>query len=72
MINVTDVGALLAGVFQRCQVADLTLPLDETLPATWPGHMPYRATVWTWFADRPDDPQPVHRTPAGSTRPAGW
>ena len=58
--TVADVGALLAGVFQRCQVADLTLPLDETLPATWPGHMPYRATVWTWFADRPDDPQPVH------------
>ena len=57
---VTEVGATLAGIFQRHPVADLTLPLDETLPSTWPGHMPYRATVWSWFADRPDDPQPVH------------
>jgi isatin hydrolase len=57
---VPDVGTVLAGLFQRHQVADLTLPLDETLPCTWPGHMPFRATVWTWFADRPDDPQPVH------------
>lgn len=48
-----DVGTLLADIFQSHDVADLTLPLDETLPCTWPGHMPYRATVWTWFADRP-------------------
>lgn len=61
----SDVGALLAGLFQRHPVADLTLLLDETLPGTWPGHMPYRATVWTWFADRPDDPQPVHAQNGG-------
>jgi hypothetical protein len=48
----------------------LTLPLGETLPCTWPGHMPYRATVWTWFDHRPDDPQPVHPQTGGSTRPA--
>jgi isatin hydrolase len=55
-----DVGALLSEVFRAHPVADLSLPLDEPLPCTWPGHMPFRATVWTWFADRPDDPQPVH------------
>jgi len=55
-----DVGTQLAGIFRGHHVADLTLALDETLPCTWPGHMPYRATVWTWFADRPGDPQPVH------------
>ena len=60
---VADVGATLAGIFQRHPVADLTLPLDETLPSTWPGHMPYRATVWNWFADRPDDPQPPESGP---------
>lgn len=60
-----DVGTLLAGVFRDHRVADLTLPLDETLPCTWPGHMPYRATVWTWFADRPDDPQPVRSRSGG-------
>jgi isatin hydrolase len=55
-----DVGALLADVFRRHRVADLTLLLDETMPSTWPGHMPYRATVWSWFAERAADPQPVH------------
>jgi isatin hydrolase len=55
-----DVGAVLATIFGRHPVVDLTLPLDETLPGTWPGHMPYRATVSAWFDDRPDDPQPVH------------
>jgi isatin hydrolase len=62
---VPDVGTTLAGLFQRHRVVDLTLPLDETLPCTWPGHMPYRATVWSWFADRPDDPQPVHAQTGG-------
>lgn len=50
----------LSGLLTERRVVDLTLPLDETSPCTWPGHMPYRATVWTWFTDRPDDPQPVH------------
>jgi kynurenine formamidase len=67
-----DVGALLTDVFRRHQVADLTLPLDETLPCTWPGHMPYRATVWTWFADRRDDPQPVHEQPGGGAYQTRW
>jgi kynurenine formamidase len=55
-----DVGRLLAGVFADHQVVDLSVPLDERLPCTWPGHMPFRATVSSWFADRPADPQPVH------------
>lgn len=61
-----DVGALLAGVFRRHRVADLTLLLDEPLPSTWPGHMPYRATVWSWFDERPGDPQPVHARGGGA------
>ncbi|HEU5267937.1 MAG TPA: cyclase family protein [Jatrophihabitans sp.] len=56
----SGVGARLAEIFTPAQVIDLTVPLDETLPCTWPGHMPFRATVSTWFTDRPDDPQPVH------------
>jgi kynurenine formamidase len=55
-----DVGHLLASLFASHQVVDLTLPLAEELPCTWPGHMPFRATVWTWFDHRPADPQPVH------------
>jgi hypothetical protein len=52
-----DVGALLAGLLARHSVVDLTLPLADTLPCTWPGHMPFRATVWSWFAARPADDQ---------------
>ena len=55
-----DVGTVLAGIFTEDRVVDLTLPLAEELPCTRPGHMPFRATVWSWFAGRPADPQPVH------------
>jgi isatin hydrolase len=55
----------LSEIITADRVVDLTLPLDETLPCSWPGHMPYRATVWTWFTDRPDDPQPVHLQTGG-------
>ena len=41
-----DAGVLLAGIMRRHQVVDLTLPLDETLPCTWPV-TPYRAAVWS-------------------------
>ncbi|MBO0775917.1 MAG: cyclase family protein [Actinobacteria bacterium] len=61
-----DVGRLLADIFASHQVADLTLPLAEDLPCTWPGHMPFRATVWTWFGPRPADPQPVYPRTGGS------
>lgn len=61
----TELASTLTQLFTSNQVVDLSLPLDETLPCTWPGHMPYRATVWTWFEDRPDDPQPVHPKTGG-------
>lgn len=60
-----DVGRLLARVFAERAAVDLTLPLAEDLPCTWPGHMPFRATVWTWFAERPADPQPVRPQTGG-------
>ena len=57
---------LLTDLLTSHRVVDLSLPLDERLPCTWPGHMPYRATVWTWFDDRPYDPQPVHPKTGGA------
>lgn len=66
-----DVGRLLADVFAEHQVVDLSLPVAEHLPCTWPTHMPFRATVWTWFADRPADPQPV-RDLAGGHYQTRW
>jgi isatin hydrolase len=66
-----DVGRLLAEVFAEHQVVDLSVPLAEDLPCTWPGHMPFRATVWTWFADRSADPQPV-RPQAGGDYQTRW
>lgn len=53
-------GTMISELIAAATVVDLTAPLAETLPCTWPGHMPFRATVSAWFADRPDDPQPVH------------
>jgi kynurenine formamidase len=60
-----DVGHQLSVILAGHQVVDLTLPLAEEL-CTWPGHMPFRATTWTWFADRPGDPQPVRPQTGGS------
>jgi hypothetical protein len=55
--SVVDVGREVTDLLAGHEVIDLTLPLAEQLPRTWPGHMPFRATVWTWFADRPGDPK---------------
>lgn len=57
--------SLLSDIFVEGRVVDLTLPLAEPLPCTWPGHMPFRATVWTWFEDRPAEPQPVYARNGG-------
>lgn len=57
---------VLARLLVEDRIVDLTLPLAEQLPCTWPGHMPFRATVWTWFEDRPHDPQPVHARTGGT------
>lgn len=62
----TDIGARLAALFAEHEVVDLTVPLSEELPCTWPGHMPFRATVWSWFTDRGADPQPVHPRMGGA------
>lgn len=61
-----DVSAQLAGIFAQHATIDLSLPLADHLPCTWPGHMPFRATVWSWFEHRPDDPQPVHADADGA------
>jgi isatin hydrolase len=36
------------------ELVDLTLPLDEDLPCTWPGHMPFQHKVFNWFETRND------------------
>ncbi len=68
----TDVGQQLSELLAGHGTVNLTLPLAEQLPGTWPGDMPFRATVWTWFADRPGHPQPVRPQTGAATRPAGW
>jgi kynurenine formamidase len=52
--------ALLADVFREGRVVDLTLPLAEDLPCTWPGHMPYQHKTFSWFAQRHDHCGEVH------------
>ncbi|OIQ09874.1 kynurenine formamidase [Moorella thermoacetica] len=36
-------------MFDNYRVIDLTLTLDESLPCTWPGHMPFQKKNWTWY-----------------------
>ena len=41
--------AALADAFREDRIIDLTLPLAEDLPCTWPGHMLYQHKTFTWF-----------------------
>jgi kynurenine formamidase len=41
------------------RVVDLSLPLGEDLPCSWPGAVPYRHTVYEWFEDREGEPGPL-------------
>lgn len=36
-------------MFKLRRVVDLTLLIDEQLPATWPGHMPFMRRTWNWY-----------------------
>src|SRR4051812_7683821 len=31
------------------RMIDLSQPLAEDLPTTWPGHMPYQHKLWNWY-----------------------
>jgi kynurenine formamidase len=46
--------AALREAFREDRVVDLTLPLAEDLPCTWPGHMPYQHKTFSWFERRRD------------------
>ena len=46
--------------FENQELIDLTLVLAEDLPCWWPAHMPYQQKTFNYFADRPQDPQPLH------------
>ena len=70
-ISSADGLQFLARALRDDRVIDLTLPLAEALPCTWPGHMPFRATVFSWFDDRPEDPQPVFAK-LGGTYQTRW
>jgi kynurenine formamidase len=35
---------------QQRRVIDLSQPLAEDLPTTWPGHMPYQHRLYNWYA----------------------
>jgi isatin hydrolase len=41
------------------RLVDLSLPLAEDLPCSWPGHVPYRHTLHDWFEARDDGPVAV-------------
>jgi kynurenine formamidase len=56
--SVNTFSAMLAG-FADSTVIDLTVTLDESLPAAWPTHMPFQRKVFNYFANDTNHPQPV-------------
>ncbi|MGB2711733.1 MAG: cyclase family protein [Conexibacter sp.] len=41
------------------EIIDLSLTLSESLPGTWPGHMPLAHHNWSWFAEDPAPKGPM-------------
>lgn len=41
------------------RLVDLTLPLAEDMPCSWPGAVPYRHTVYDWFESRATELGPL-------------
>lgn len=41
------------------QIVDLSVLLDEELPCTWPGHVPFMHKVHNWFRREPGSIQPL-------------
>jgi len=50
--------SVLAG-FQNGTIVDLTVTLSESLPGSWPGHMPYQRKLFNYFRDNPDNTPPL-------------
>lgn len=40
---------MMSAAEHRMRLVDLSLMLDEDLPGTWPGHMPFAQHNWSWF-----------------------
>src|SRR5258708_583480 len=57
----TDTSALAAllGLVKSGKVIDLSVPLAEDLPSTWPTHMPFQRKLFNYFKDQPALGQPV-------------
>jgi kynurenine formamidase len=59
----TETSSALAGIMAAlgsCRVVDLTVTLAENLPAAWPTHMPFQRKVYNWYANQPNQIQPIH------------
>ena len=58
---VTDASALatLLGLVKSGKVIDLSVPLAEDLPGSWPTHMPFQRKLFNYFKDQPALGQPL-------------
>lgn len=54
-----DPGAL-AAAFANCDVVDLTVPLAENLPGSWPTHVPFQRKIFNYYAPQSEGLQPLH------------
>lgn len=44
-------------MFDDVTPIDLTLPIDERLPSTFPPHVPFVRRTWNWFRDEDHGPE---------------
>jgi len=51
--------AALLGLVKSGKVVDLSVPLAEDLPSTWPTHMPFQRKLFNYFKDQPALGQPL-------------
>ena len=60
--NASSFASMLAG-FEASTVVDLTVSLSESLPNSWPTHMPFQRKLFNYFAnDIPGQYQPISGT----------
>ncbi len=50
----------LAAALGNVEIVDLTVPLAEGLPGTWPTHMPFQRKIYNWYAPQDHPQQPLH------------
>jgi isatin hydrolase len=59
----------LAAIKATTELVDLTLTLDENMPVSWCGHVPFKASIWSWYQQ---SVSPAAQVPASFPYQTRW